>query len=83
MKTLTDFINEANESLVLEKMSSKIEWQYGTPRTGGRYLVTMQYPGHKPTVDTDFYYEDKKKWDKWNEEIIGWFPIWEIEPCKK
>ena len=82
MKSLTEFINEANDILVLEKMSSKIEWQYGTPRVGGGYLVTMQYPGHKPKVATDFYYEDKKKWDKWNEEIIGWFPIWEIEPCK-
>lgn len=60
-----------------------IEWQTGTPKYIGKYLITDKY-GH---IDVDYWFgkssKNREGWDRhYEEDVIAWCELASIVPYK-
>jgi hypothetical protein len=60
-------------------MTVTFEWQTGTPKHTGKYLITDKY-GHN---DVDYWYQTKHKegdgWDRhYEEDVMAWCELCDI-----
>lgn len=69
-------------------MESTIEWQTGTPKCDGYYIVTVLLPSGRSFVSStyragDFWYTlDGKKVPDW-QVVVAWFRMSDIQPYRE
>ena len=61
---------------------SVINWQTGEPEKCGSYLVSVN-SSCSVFVTTDYWNGLKAKWQYWDENVVAWCKLSDIEPYKE